>query len=82
MLTEMKGSSASPVKPGEMERMSIERAANGFTLEVRRKMKPRKANELYDYDAGTERMVFNDVDAMCEQIKKVCGGKKDGEKKE
>ncbi|MCE5309620.1 MAG: hypothetical protein LLG20_18455 [Acidobacteriales bacterium] len=75
MMTTMKGSGASPVNPGEIKRISVERAANGFTVEIRRKEKPVKANQLYDFDANTENLVFNDLEAMLDGIRKAFGAK-------
>jgi hypothetical protein len=79
-MTTMKGAAASTVKPGEVKRVSIERAANGFTLEIRRKEKPVKPNQPYDFDGNCENLVFNDLEAMLTRIREAFGAK--AEKKE
>jgi hypothetical protein len=74
-MTTMKGAAASTIKPGEMESMHITHLDNGFMLETRRRQKPRKGNEPYDWDAGTTRMAFKDGDELAEHVRAMCGGK-------
>ncbi len=65
--------SGKQIKPGEVKHINIERAANGFAMEIRRKLKPARANQIYDCEAGKEDLVFSDVDAMCDHIRKIFG---------
>lgn len=79
MQTTMKGEPMA--KPSEMSSMHIEKAANGFTVETRRKPKPHKENLPYDYEADREQRVFNNVEDMLGHIREMCGGGKAKHKK-
>jgi len=63
------------VKPGQIVSVHIDFASNGYEVETRRKQKPARSNQPYDYEGGTEKNVFNDPADMLAYISSLCPGK-------
>lgn len=75
--TSVVGRAKASSSAGKVSGVEIDLASNGFTVMVRRKSEPTK-NEPYPY-REPERMVFNDIEAALDCIRKALGG---GGKKE
>jgi hypothetical protein len=63
-------------KPGQVQSVHIDFASNGYEVETRRKQKPARSNQPYDYEGGMDKKVFNNPADMLAFIASLCPGKK------